>query len=510
MKRKYLFLLIACSTLIACSKDYDSLQKEYVFTEENTKYKITQTQALKELEDFLTSMPATKSDASLKYKKVRAIRSVKTSLKAQEIITKRFLRTKYSDTDLMIPDTLLYIADFETGGYAVLSADSRIPSIILAITESGSISLDSFNISSELLDISAEELEDIEEFNIDDDGEEWADEEEENEFDDENSLIQTLYTDTTTVQHGSDEDFIGEMIYQYALDEIGSYDPINENLWLQPVDTTTDCPNINSYHWFTMMGSCNSTTTCEWRTVAEVPIMLTTKWEQNDTFNKYCPNPPFSNKRGDVGCVPIAVGQIITYNMEDTHPGAIMKSVYPAQNYSGNYIAGDFETDYTAKFLRYLGVKCNAMYLWGGTFAWPVKAKKCFQAYGYTKVYRHTSYKLRGVITMLETDRPIFVAAIPKLKLTKCHAWVIDGYKKQVLYHIETNKAVQERTLVHCNWGWRGRCDGYYYSKLFDLNKGAVIDDEYTSTPGKENLKFTWWFRTITYDKPKKHNIIYF
>ena len=511
MRRKYWILSLVLLAVIACSKNFDSLQKDETnLTREGTKYKISQAQALGELEDFLSSMAPTKVDAPLKYKQVKSVRGVKTSLKTKELITKSFLRTKSSAQELIIPDTLLYIADFETGGYAILSADSRIPSIILAITESGSISLESFNISTDSFEIPEEDLDDIEEFYIDDDGEEWADDEEDNEFDDDNSFIQTVLSDTTNIQHGSDEDFIGEMVYQFAIDEIGSYDPENENFWYQPVDTTCGSADIGIYHWFSM-GSSNSAPLYEWRTVAEVPIMLTTKWGQDNILNKYCPNPPLSNKRGAVGCVPIAAGQIITYNLEETHPSAFMKYVYPSKS-SGNYTATDDDVDYTAKFLRFLGAKCKASYLWGGTFAWPVKAKNCFHAYGYTKVHRHTSYKHKGVVKMLETDRPVFVAAIPKLKISKCHAWVIDGYKKQVLYRIETNEPVQERSLVHCNWGWRGMCNGYYYTKLFDLKRGAVLDDDGNTLtdPSTRNLKFTWWFRTITYDKPQYHTIIHF
>lgn len=41
----------------------------------------------------------------------------------------------------------MYIVNFEDDGFAVLAADSRITSTILAVVESGTISLSDFNVN---------------------------------------------------------------------------------------------------------------------------------------------------------------------------------------------------------------------------------------------------------------------------------------------------------------------------------------------------------------------------
>jgi hypothetical protein len=52
---------------------------------------------------------------------------------------------------------------------------------------------------------------------------------------------------------------------------------------------------------------------------------------------------------------------------------------------------------------------------------------------------------------------------------------------------------------LHCVWGWRGNCNGYYVSRIFDTTRGAVIPD--TGQEGNtETDYYNWAFHIITYD----------
>ena len=47
-------------------------------------------------------------------------------------------------------------------------------------------------------------------------------------------------------------------------------------------------------------------------------------------------------------------------------------------------------------------------------------------------------------------------------------------------------------TFIHCNWGWNGRNNGYYISKAFNTNAGAIIYDnagDYQAS-GTSNYKY--------------------
>lgn len=57
---------------------------------------------------------------------------------------------------------------------------------------------------------------------------------------------------------------------------------------------------------------------------------------------------------------------------------------------------------------------------------------------------------------------------------------------------------------MHCCWGWpRGRCNGYYLSKVFDLRNGA-IELSNKDIPGTKDFDFDVLYRMVTYDKPVK------
>ena len=85
------------------------------------------------------------------------------------------------------------------------------------------------------------------------------------------------------------------------------------------------------------------------------------------------------------------------------------------------------------------------------------------------------------------------------------HAWVIDGYRHQEGLDALGN-VKSTRTLLHCNWGWDGQCNGYYSSNIFSLCYGAKeYEDpieEYYQGDDKKDRYYNWWFRIITFEKP--------
>ena len=65
------------------------------------------------------------------------------------------------------------------------------------------------------------------------------------------------------------------------------------------------------------------------------------------------------------------------------------------------------------------------------------------------------------------------------------HAWDYDGM-------LTASKDNKTSTFIHCNWGWNGRNNGYYISKAFNTNAGAIIYDnagDYQAS-GTSNYKY--------------------
>lgn len=64
----------------------------------------------------------------------------------------------------------------------------------------------------------------------------------------------------------------------------------------------------------------------------------------------------------------------------------------------------------------------------------------------------------------------------------------LDGLLCEIDGRIEQKRALADpsgtgyteewRTLYHCNYGYDGDYDGYYYSKVFDLKNGAICVDK--------------------------------
>ena len=54
--------------------------------------------------------------------------------------------------------------------------------------------------------------------------------------------------------------------------------------------------------------------------------------------------------------------------------------------------------------------------------------------------------------------------------------------------------------MVHCDFGWSGRCNGYYVDGVFKLNSN---DNDYDYPwMDREKTKYNHHIRIITYTKP--------
>ena len=110
----------------------------------------------------------------------------------------------------------------------------------------------------------------------------------------------------------------------------------------------------------------------------------------------------------------------------------------------------------------------------------------------------------------LDNDCPVFIGALASSN--HGHAWVIDGYLNYEniikTYNgpttlLKTNTV--NKLFVHCNWGWQDTDkNGYYASKVFDTRKGPADLNGYpAATRGVNTKNYTWWFRIVTYNKPR-------
>lgn len=248
-----------------------------------------------------------------------------------------------------------------------------------------------------------------------------------------------------------------------------------------------------------------------WVVTKQVGYKLTTVWNQRSPFNDSCPKVGwFKREKAPVGCVPIALGQIVAYH---EYPNLIcndvnidysmLKRIRNVNNL--DYTGDSLEIEVAVNFMEFLSsdLACDVYYgkIFGTAFgfALPSKAKSTFELLDYDNVKLNWDYNEERVISSLDNDCPVFISAIAGL--VDGHAWVLDGYKIRN-YVSPEGRIEKTQCLVHCNWGWSGKNNGYFVSGIFKTNEAISYD--WSNNPEKE--KYWYLFNTITYDKPIRNN----
>jgi Leucine-rich repeat (LRR) protein len=187
------------------------------------------------------------------------------------------------------------------------------------------------------------------------------------------------------------------------------------------------------------------------------PIFLT-KWGQGDYFNFYCPRDPNGpNGRVYVGCVAVAMGQILKYfegfnsfNIQHSYQSGFYGNLsanlgsYDWQSMENSPVTVDMET---SKFLADVGILINTSFGASGSTAISHRTLEAFHELGYIN-----GILLRKSKFSAESWSEIFYQNLtdykPVLVTGGGHAFVCDGYTKDGFFHF--------------NLGWDGYADGYY------------------------------------------------
>ena len=249
----------------------------------------------------------------------------------------------------------------------------------------------------------------------------------------------------------------------------------------------------------------------------DVPMLLSTRWDQGFPYNSLCPYDSMHYSRAVVGCVATAMAQIMKYW---NHPSSGVGShTYTHHSMSGSYSYGDLSADFenTTYIWSYMsdhlsqilgndrhaveqislisyhcGIAVDMMYgpsATGGSGAYSecgywtnTCAESAFRDnFKYSQHLHHEnrhnfsdSAWLALIDSNLVHGRPMYYSGSDS---TGGHAFVLDGSDLENRYHF--------------NWGWSGSYDGFYTmdnlapgaggaggnaTYTFNRNQGAIFD----------------------------------
>ena len=498
MKTNRAFRAICLTTclcfFVACYNE-PNFQPEELTAESNetqqSPYHITLSTAL---DNMLNTMEVLSPSTRANEKTIRNIQTV----------TSADILQQTRSTNGEEPTDAYYIVNFENDeGFAILAADARFGCDVIALAERGNLFRTNC-IESRI----------------------------------------TIGQNDTMEYRDAGETLTIEDLYRPEFDEylLGGGEPGN-NIIIPSIDSLyTDKSKYDWPEWPNDPDEQDDEITSETEYVTHELIepLLSTQWHQHSPFNDLTPRRyyyrilgignscvkeygydtskilGYYNQRPTyAGCVAIAVAQILAYHEypstqtilnasaeENITSWATLKDVIGSDSISED------QKQHIARISRAIGNGCDMWYgFWDlSSFALPIYAKNYMASLGYQNTDRVIGYSLETVKEMLRNDCPVFMGGISGT--VDGHAWVIDGYK-----HIKsttewyrngeyTHMTTGNYMYTHCNWGWSGNCDGWFFTDIFDTTEG-----DYDDTINHNNNRvyhFDHWMRMVTYDKPNQ------
>ena len=230
-----------------------------------------------------------------------------------------------------------------------------------------------------------------------------------------------------------------------------------------------------------------------------VPPMLKTKWGQGSPYNDLCIKD--DGTAVSAGCGAIAVGQFLYYHRnpdvingytvnwhllagceyEEPEPGEFPGGTIGGGSIGGGQIIFDpnaLSNREVARFVYNIGTGIGINYSAGQTGANTLVILDFLQDVGYDCTYE--DYSCNDIKNIVRYNKPVLMAG--QSVTGAGHIWIVDGWKD---YIIRTTTASEidgpvgsvtpEYTItdeyfdrIHCNFGWEGRCDGYYIGDVFN------------------------------------------
>ena len=470
-----MFAVVACQNEVVTDNKLTHGVESEVYAVSSDSSVVPLEQALKYLDEMITEL----------YPPTRSVR--KPSYSASNVETFVIPQATRSNTQVDLPDTLVYIVPFEeSAGYAILGAQSSI-SPVYAITESGDFDNAKF----------AEAIE----YDIN------------NNILTEEECLEREANDSLADVHDNYNSNSDSIVYSLLASTIIDDVVMGDLIILDPTPVVPPPPTptlIRTEKYTTM------------EIIENYPPLLTTEWHQHEPFNLSC-----KNNDGVVcpaGCTVIAVAQIIAYHefpQNRFYCGLpVSWSLVKSYDYNTTYDPDSPIATQLSSLCCELGKSylCDVVYTPSGSTSNATKAKRALENLGYRNVDKRLGLEqadIDAIINMVKNNKPTYVGA--HTSDLNGHALVYDGYVKRrtktYTTHYFSDGSVNTmisygstQDLFHLAWGYsNGMHNGYYIAKNeIDSNERyARIQDRTSSSDTNDPSMYRYYdcyFRVLTYD----------
>lgn len=447
------YLMIALFLLTGCQQQDFVTNPTATITKTHT---ISMDSALTNLKEFMDEF----DDNKTRFNSPRSVNSIEAII----------LHTKDSRASGIDCDTILYIANFnDQRGYAILSADNRIPEPILVITDTGNMLPSDFYASisvnsNERPFFSGYPAVGPDFFSIPETGDEIyinpntvnlytgeIDKSLVGNFNEEHDTCSKIIKRVSPAQLRTESNnTANSLIFNYAISQIKTP---NNNLTTSIID--------NGEHTGGYIA----------------PILAKyADWYQDEYLNRYYPERyDFTNRkkrRAPAGCFPLAIAKIMMHYKLPTNSIVdnyrIDWDAMSCSHFTGNGAIS------AAHLLYGVSQGCDSWYFATGTFTFPWKAKNYMKNIGF-KDAELKAYSFENAYELLTHGKPFIIFSIPTSGIVDSHSWIIDGYCKVLKYN-KPNYVTQ--TMVHCDFGQKNQAhNGYYHTGIFKFSHKDNIYD---------------------------------
>ena len=213
-----------------------------------------------------------------------------------------------------------------------------------------------------------------------------------------------------------------------------------------------------------------------------------TKWGQGAPYNLCAPVIPktFGRMHYKAGCTSIAIAQwLLALRIPGTNMiNGSFFSWYKLSRCEHGKVMDGSDSLYVATYVKAILDSVDPIYTEEATYAFLSDyTDELADAYVFANQVQFSDSVAE---TRIIDHGAICMAGWPESG--DGHAWVLDGVNTLIVYEItriindETGLIISETrsprgsnyNLFHCNYGWRGHCDGYYIYSMFNVDSGPT------------------------------------